>query len=321
MIRCFIAFALLAMTAVSSAATSPLDFSYRTSGVAAVRPSLVFNDGEDTYIQPSGRTKIVWLKGGEAERSGPYVIVKGLPQKIELIDEHNDVAVLQYQGGNDTARSVIDLGGSYSPAGALPTIGWTGLAPAVPTRCGGVQKDESLLAVNFNPGESRLSDENESVVATAAKTRGATQVLITASENDDLDIVRERNTYLTNVLESVGIRRNAFQYARGKTIDDATEITMIRSYTLECTPGHPLVSHDGGRLTVLAAQTDATILLNEIASVMSLQFTVEGPVRFTPIDFEVAGVSHNVALHKFGAAVAAWATVILRDDELVLRFK
>jgi hypothetical protein len=320
-----IAFAAIPCAGYSASKSAPLDFNYRVSGATEVRPSLVFNDGNDTYIQPSGKTRIVWVKGGGAsvERSGAYFVVSGTPQKIELVDENNDTATVSYQGsgGGFGARSIVDLGGGYSPKGALPTLGWSGLQPALPKSCGGVQKEESILAVNFEGNALKLTGERESVVATAAKNHGTTQVLITAPNGDDLEIVRKRNDYLTKVITSVGVHQNNFQYARGATIDGATEITLVRTETIECEPGKPIVTKDGNLLTILAKNTDASILLNEIAHSMGLRFSVEGPVRLTPIDFEVYQSAQGVALHKLGAAVAAWATVVLRDDELVLRFK
>jgi hypothetical protein len=96
---------------------------------------------------------------------------------------------------------------------------------------------------------------------------------------------------------------------------------LVKTRKVECVPGKPIVANDGKKITVLASQTDASILLNEIALAMGHKFSVEGRVRFTPIDFEVVHVTHNVALHKLGAAVSAWAAVVLRDKELVLRFK
>ena len=43
----------LAMGLHTAHAAAGLDFGYRIDGPADLRPTLVFNDGEDTYIQPS----------------------------------------------------------------------------------------------------------------------------------------------------------------------------------------------------------------------------------------------------------------------------
>nr|WP_312883747.1 hypothetical protein [Paraburkholderia youngii] len=49
-----IALAVLSLPA-SAASTDPLDFDYQVNGNMTERPALIFNDGNDTYLQPAGR--------------------------------------------------------------------------------------------------------------------------------------------------------------------------------------------------------------------------------------------------------------------------
>lgn len=65
--------------AASAANTDPLDFDYDILGGIPERPTLIFNDGEKTYIQPRAGQVIV-ADGGHTE--GPYVVVEGTPSSI-----------------------------------------------------------------------------------------------------------------------------------------------------------------------------------------------------------------------------------------------
>lgn len=72
-----------AMTAVvtGARAAGPLDFGYSVEGPPTVRPTLVFNDGQDTYIQPAQGIPTT-VKG--SVQDGPYLRVPGLSASISV---------------------------------------------------------------------------------------------------------------------------------------------------------------------------------------------------------------------------------------------
>ena len=72
-----------AMTVVAKGALAagPLDFGYAVDGPPTVRPTLVFNDGQDTYIQPASGIPTT-VKG--AVQDGPYLRVPGLPSSVQV---------------------------------------------------------------------------------------------------------------------------------------------------------------------------------------------------------------------------------------------
>jgi len=73
--------AVVSIAASSVHASEGLDFGYAVDGPLSLRPTLVFNDGTDTYIQPAdGVTTIV--RG--AIPDGPYLRVEGLPDTVSV---------------------------------------------------------------------------------------------------------------------------------------------------------------------------------------------------------------------------------------------
>lgn len=62
-------------------AAAGLDFGYRIDGPSNLRPTLVFNDGEDTYIQPSGSAR-TYVAG--AQQDGAYLRLTGTPSSFTV---------------------------------------------------------------------------------------------------------------------------------------------------------------------------------------------------------------------------------------------
>ncbi|MGF6440599.1 hypothetical protein [Paraburkholderia youngii] len=71
----------MAVVAHGALAAGPLDFGYAVDGPPTVRPTLVFNDGQDTYIQPASGIPTT-VKG--AVQDGPYLRVSGMPSAISV---------------------------------------------------------------------------------------------------------------------------------------------------------------------------------------------------------------------------------------------
>lgn len=69
----------LALGMHTAYAAAALDFGYRIDGPANVRPTLVFNDGENTYIQPSASVR-THVAGATAD--GPYLRLPGIPDSF-----------------------------------------------------------------------------------------------------------------------------------------------------------------------------------------------------------------------------------------------
>lgn len=95
------------MSAGVQAASSPLDFAYQVTGVADLRPLLVFNDGTTTFIQPQDpNDPSVLLNGVAPIRQGPYYVVLGVLSEITLTRGKRDVAKITYAKAPARAEAV-----------------------------------------------------------------------------------------------------------------------------------------------------------------------------------------------------------------------
>ncbi|WP_321816710.1 MULTISPECIES: TrbG/VirB9 family P-type conjugative transfer protein [unclassified Paraburkholderia] len=74
-------FVTAALAACPVFAATGLDFGYRIDGPTNLRPTLVFNDGEDTYIQPSGNARV---SADGAHQDGPYLRIPGIPDNFTV---------------------------------------------------------------------------------------------------------------------------------------------------------------------------------------------------------------------------------------------
>lgn len=82
-IRKIVSFLALIATASTALASlnEPFDFGYIIDGKKN-RPVAVFNDGEETFIQPPPKT-VLFLQASNVVMRGPYYVVKGVPPVLE----------------------------------------------------------------------------------------------------------------------------------------------------------------------------------------------------------------------------------------------
>lgn len=93
--------------------SDPLDFDYRVAGDQKIRPTLVFNDGVDTYVQTNIDAEgDVSIKGVEFEKQGPYLVIRGVVQKFTVFSKKSGVATVAYIGsagkGGISGPAVVD---------------------------------------------------------------------------------------------------------------------------------------------------------------------------------------------------------------------
>lgn len=76
-------------------ATAPLDFNYRVTGANSVRPTLVFNDGRDIFIEIADNAD-VRVVGAKSTRQGPYLVVMGMPREFALVNGAQERANIRH---------------------------------------------------------------------------------------------------------------------------------------------------------------------------------------------------------------------------------
>src|SRR5690554_6505095 len=96
----------------SIANNSPYDFSYRVAvqGSEELRPSMVFNDGKDTYVEIDEKVSIGTGDKTTVLRSGPYYVVRGLNEVITLTSGSSKTTIYYepQQSPSITKSHVID---------------------------------------------------------------------------------------------------------------------------------------------------------------------------------------------------------------------
>ncbi len=125
-------FSLVLGATCTSFASEGLDFGYTVDGPLSLRPTLVFNDGSDTYVQPADG---VHYEIRDAQPDGPYLRVPGLPSVMTVVANHRAMRVRHLFASRPTS----------SNAEAITQYG-TPVAQKIATR-------ESL-----GPNETEISD-------------------------------------------------------------------------------------------------------------------------------------------------------------------
>lgn len=119
-------FVSLAVATCPVFAASALDFGYRIDGPTNLRPTLVFNDGEDTYIQPSGNARVS-VDG--ARQDGPYLRLPGIPDAI-VVRAGSATMRIEHSGMPSAPSSAHGLSTS------TPIMLQTNSGPGAPTEHG-----------------------------------------------------------------------------------------------------------------------------------------------------------------------------------------
>lgn len=337
----------VAMAATENESNAPFDFSYRVAGASALRPTIVFNDNRDTYIELDADVTISVPGGAYSFRQGPYYVVRGIPSEIVLRGKREQVAIT-YEPRVPTVpvqiapaivpaaaqTQVVATAAPASPANAakpnatgeekLPTITDSTPVEKVAPACAPKPiHSESSVLVAFATGNSRLSSETEATLLREARARDGLlkEVHVRMPEAIGASALgRKRQDYLADLLVSTGIPRSFVRNQYGATYGGDSEIVFVNGTDKPCAKRPPVVRMQDGLLTVISHDADIATLLNEIGEKMGIAVRVEGEAKEISVGVAVAAERPSNALARVGAAIGDKATIVLRDNELVLRF-
>ncbi|MCA3175456.1 MAG: hypothetical protein ING36_07955 [Burkholderiales bacterium] len=115
---------------------NPLDFGYEVIGPPQFRPSAVFNDGKDTFIQTRSDNDLDTKALTGVERRGIYLVVPGLPERVNFrlaVGESIEIRRLRSVKPNQVPSSEKQESVTHAtekPAPAkLPRIAFIGAKP------------------------------------------------------------------------------------------------------------------------------------------------------------------------------------------------
>lgn len=321
------------------AADAPLDFSYRVTGAAELRPLMVFNDGSDTFIQPQDPTsKNLLVNGAPPVRQGPYFVVRGVGSEISLTQgqktsvriAHTRPMIAKVQAASPAATPAQESGvrpaigpreqGGKSTASAVEerhaTAAGTPSAACKPRQ---VRRDSAFVAT-FKSGTSTLSDVAKSEVAKfLGDTSSVTSVEVVA-EGGSTALAAKRADSLKVVLVKAGIPSSRIEQSVRDASGIGSEIHLHRVTEVPCGISLVKIPSRKANATVIWDR-DGKELVERIASELKVKLTVRGNERALPVNISVVDMSFPEAMVRVGAALDTGADLILRSNELILSFK
>lgn len=337
----------LCMTLSSAGAIAqqnqPFDFSYSVSGSTTLRPSLIFNDGRDIYIQPSNPTAPFRVEGAKSTRQGPYVVVEGLPEAFVLVGAGKDRATVRYQGVS-TPPAQMNVVATPAPQieKAMPAV--AAAQPMVePKRAEAASTERpaevrnpfteapgtcnptamtttSTVAIEFGAGSTTLNSAGKQKLEAEASRQGLQSVRVLTAADDSSKVRTARGVAIGNALIQAGITQGMLSHDGHSTIPGMYEVEFSVSKSIPCVKGSPIVNFDSDRLTVIASESELADLMTEVAQQMKRTLVIEGEKKPESISVQFASVPYLQALARLGDQIKGNATIVLRDKEIVLRY-
>lgn len=182
---------------------------------------------------------------------------------------------------------------------------------------------EAAYSVAFPKNAANLARDVEASLVQAAQTHDARlqEVQVRVSANAQArSLQRKRFEYLADLFVSAGIPRGFVTHISAETYAQNTEVVFIGVTNKACGANEPVVSYRNGMFAVTARSADVAVLLEEMARHMKIPIRMEGSAREIPVDVEIASARPATALAEVGERIGGRATILLRDNELVLRF-
>lgn len=332
----------LAMTAASSsawAADSPLDFAYRVTGTMELRPLLVFNDGEDTYIQPQDPADMtVLVNGVQPVRQGPYFVVRGVGASIAVAQGNKASVQITYaKAPKRTAPATVeprevDPASGRSVAKAAPTVagavaapaGTTATAPklaetAKPCSPRRVQRESAFVA-SFRSGTSQLSDLAKAEIKKFVGETSSISSVNVIGEGAGSASGQKRADAIKAALIGAGVDGVKVETSVRQQTGIGTEIHIQRSIEVPCGAGIVTIPSRKSHVTIVWDR-DAKELAERIAKSLNVKFTVAGTARELPVRVAAVDTPFVEAMQRVGKALDGGADLVLRPNELILRFK
>lgn len=327
----------------SHAGNAPLDFAYRVTGAANVRPLMVFNDGVDTFIQPQDPAdNNIRVNGSPPTRQGPYFVVRGIEPAITLSQGKTDLVSISYMK-TPAAKPTVPQPSAVVAAGrpivdpqsvkATPEKEIEASKPAkaaVAPDTKSSDKDgvceahqerkDSALVASFKGSSSTLSAAAKKQIEDFVRdTSDITSVEIIAEGSGPVSWNKRGDT-LRSLMESAGVRKNVIKVETRTATGIGSEIHVHRSVEIPC--GAEIINIPSRRSnSTIIWDRDAKLLAERMASQLQIPLTVEGVERPVPIRLAVVNAPFTETMARVGRVLDENADLILRKGELVLRFK
>lgn len=325
---------------------APFDFSYNVMGKPSLKPSLIFNDGADTYIQLSPDVGHMTVVGAQSSQQGPYLVIKGLPSEFSLRDSKRQTITIQHVGigappSQDAWQSRVhqqQASAAYVQSATVqPSQGalvqhtsvatdvkknpFASLASSPSNECEPpTVVSTSTVAIEFPSGGSSLSSATiERLQAEAAKA-GLQRVSILTSSDDTNAIRTQRGVSIGKAMLEAGLTKDQITNGGHSMLPGMYSVDFEFKKTFPCSSKGPIVSFEDGNLSVFANSDDLKLVGERVAKEMRVAFIVEGDPTAIPITANFAMKPLREGLAKIGESIQNGSSLVLRDSEIVLRY-
>ena len=339
--------AAIVLMAAPATAKDPLDFNYRIAGDAKVRPILVFNDGQDVYIQPNPETATdIKIVGATSEKQGPYLVIRGLADSFSVRLKKGGAAEVSYKGAKPIARPTLAARQAPDVPRALETKppvsldqgktasldqgktaslaqGKTASLAQVDTCVPRVERKESAFVVSFPAKATRMSAQAESQLKQALVSVSDIGVVeITAEDmQGSKKIAADRATAIRAFVASQGVADGKIKTTTREATGIGSELRVVHQTTVPCkTTGMKIAVLGSGQVSI-AGEADVKAVVVQLAAEAKLDLSIEGTER--PMRIALAEIDKPLVsvLESIGNKLGDKADLVYRGKALVLRYR
>lgn len=312
-------------------ASDPLSFDYMVTGSQELRPIHIFHDGKDTYVQlpDTPESKGVVIKDAKAERYGPYILVRGIPQSFTLSSKQAQ-ATVTYTGGSALSVKEHQEGRAASLAVDQPVAAVRGEKMKSQTRsevsavvgadaCSPkVVRDEAAFMVGFERGSNRISDRIASKLrASIGDTANIERIAITVDSGLGAE---PRGKALRAFIHNIGIPDEKIHTSYRQGVGLGTEMRVFRALLIPCRSGIHVEASSRDQVTI-DARGDAAEIVRNVADATGLLFRIEGTRVPLSIEISERGKPLVLVLERIADRLGKRADLVLRNHELLIRYR
>lgn len=319
-----------------------------------LRPLLVFHDGQNTYIQPSEAAQQLGMtiKEARAERYGPYIMVRGIPQSFTLSNKAEAVTityvgaqpqgvlsaptpmpsgtVAQYGIRAQVSTAAAPLAKPFTAADvaairADAKVSSSSLQMAAPDPSCSPRavRSESAYIVGFEARETRLTGLMINKLRQYLGQTGDIEAVHLKIEAplDNEPLMTGRIKAIRQFLVDEGVDSRRIIVTTRSESPIGSEMRIVRLRSIPCASDGIFIDAPTRDMVTVTAAGDTKDVIRKLAGTLGIFFRVEGEPVDMPISVAEFEKPLAVILERIGARVADKADIAFREFELVIRYR
>lgn len=330
--------AVVLMATPAIAAKDPLDFNYRIAGDARVRPVLVFNDGQDIYIQPNPETAAdIKIVGATAEKEGPYFVIRGLTSSFSVQLKKGGAAEVSYKGSFKPQAvaqpavkepvAIAKTSDTPKPMDVKPQVAAGQskgeIAPKIDSCVPRIDRKESAFVVSFPGKSAKMSAQTESQLKLALDDASSVGLVeITAEDmQGNNKVAAARAAAIGSVVASQGVVKSKIKTSTREATGIGSELRVVKETVIPCKVSGINVSYRDSRHVSVAGDADAKVMITQLATEAKLDLAIEGREMPIPLSLVERDKPLLAILEIIGNKLGDKADLVYRGKALILRYR